>query len=1497
MSMRIGKPSNVVSATLASMVPMFFVGAAPASADFTRPSPACPGAIELIEGTSDNPKGLLSVFIPSGGTATCFSKPVFLSFPFSVITGDGSNITFTNILDDFAVNLTGDGHRVINNAEQFGVEITGNGGHVINNGGADVRIEGSGAEITNKADLSGLIEGNDTTVINEVGAVISNGFEITGDRTNVFNDGSIVDSGTTIGVLLMGDDATITNRGSGTITADDEALAAVIVGARGKITNEGTISGKGLEAVAAGIEGDGTEEKRAEIINDGMLDVEGTESSAAFIEGDHGFIQNNSMINAMGEETAGMFIEGDHGEIENSGMLTVEGNLAAGAAIEGDDAKLTNNADIDIDGDVAVGMGALGARATVTNTGKIESDGENAFGMGVFGLETMLENKENAEINTNGGGSHGIFLGLENAEELAAGAAIPPGVAQKAQGEITNDGSITTFGVATVPGPGEDEPAGADGIHVFADNTVINNNDTGAITTLGRNSSAIKGIGDDIIVNQAGETETRNANSDAISIEGDRAKVINTKKITTMADKSAGVFVEGADATILNGDDGEINDAVTIETAGEMAHGIALGRQSTEGEKPRSSGDVKNFGKITTSGDEADGIHSFANNGVIENHNEIKTTGDRASGVNQFGDDVSITNLDEIMTEGDMAPGIRARGQNLTITNGAEEDEVGDMAMITTKGEGSHGILVAPESGSETNPQFAVPSQADITNLTTIETEGEKSHGVLAFIDDSTIENKGDIKVTGKDSRGVSTFGDMVVIKNEGTIEAGTLEIAQAEIAAPDVGDPPTGRVGIDFNKETSVENTADGQIMAFGENSAGVRGRDANDSSLKNDGTIIAFGKNARGVDIEGDAVSVQNVEFNQQNDAFVEALITVEGENAIGVRTSGAGAFVSNRVTETEAGVETVGVEVFGDNAIGVDATATDSGAFLIENVGKMVVDGANAVGMALRNATGGALGFSAASGQSECGGSAKGAGLVNCGDLTVRGDNAVGLLAEGLNDSTIDNIGKIDVGKTDLTGVGATAINLDNGANGAGANNNFILNVGEARARGANATGVLIKGDNNILVQGNDAVVIPINVNTFTVISNFVERAVDDVLEPDIPLGVINAIGENAVGVNVAGANNFVGISLGLSDVDPPQVGSIIATGAGSVGVQLSGEKNTLSNFGLVSGERFSVLGGAGKDIIIAAGAFDGAIDLGEGEDEFNLLGGTQGEPFAGSSLDKFNGIIDGGDGADVFRVVDGGFFGATSDSGVPADVLGFGEGVVDSDKIVNFEFFDVEIENSVQLINTLDVFQTTIFAGELNLDDATINAQEILISTFGVLSGNGRVSVVPDVDNPDGLVGDIRLLDGGKITPGNSPGLLTLEGDFTFGGILEIEIAGLEEGLFDRLIVDGDMFVAGGLIEFVFLDNFLPEAGDSFEFLTVTGEISGLETLEFAFVNVLSGFEFDLMFSELANGGIRFDLMTIMAGGVPDSEIPIPATWLLFASGLGFFSFARGRKKQR
>jgi len=102
--------------------------------------------------------------------------------------------------------------------------------------------------------------------------------------------------------------------------------------------------------------------------------------------------------------------------------------------------------------------------------------------------------------------------------------------------------------------------------------------------------------------------------------------------------------------------------------------------------------------------------------------------------------------------------------------------------------------------------------------------------------------------------------------------------------------------------------------------------------------------------------------------------------------------------------------------------------------------------------------------------------------------------------------------------------------------------------------------------------------------------------------------------------------------------------------------------------------------------------------------------------------------------------------------------------------------------------------------------------------GVCGGNGTIS--GNFNNS-----------GGTVSPGNSPGALEVDGDYSQGaeGTLLIEIAGTESGVtHDLFQVTGTAELAGTL-EVALLDGFQPTAGDTFDILNVVTFVGGFDDL--------------------------------------------------------------------
>ncbi|GMV25823.1 MAG: hypothetical protein AMXMBFR58_18540 [Phycisphaerae bacterium] len=122
----------------------------------------------------------------------------------------------------------------------------------------------------------------------------------------------------------------------------------------------------------------------------------------------------------------------------------------------------------------------------------------------------------------------------------------------------------------------------------------------------------------------------------------------------------------------------------------------------------------------------------------------------------------------------------------------------------------------------------------------------------------------------------------------------------------------------------------------------------------------------------------------------------------------------------------------------------------------------------------------------------------------------------------------------------------------------------------------------------------------------------------------------------------------------------------------------------------------------------------------------------------------------------------------------------------------------------------------------------------VQTGGTAIANGEIEV--DSNNyllqggslgGGGLVDSNVINSGGSVSPGNSPGTLTIEGNYTqqTGGELFIEVGGKNAGEFDKLIVTGTTSLAGS-IRLANLNGYVADPGDQVTVVTSTGALNGV-----------------------------------------------------------------------
>ncbi len=157
-----------------------------------------------------------------------------------------------------------------------------------------------------------------------------------------------------------------------------------------------------------------------------------------------------------------------------------------------------------------------------------------------------------------------------------------------------------------------------------------------------------------------------------------------------------------------------------------------------------------------------------------------------------------------------------------------------------------------------------------------------------------------------------------------------------------------------------------------------------------------------------------------------------------------------------------------------------------------------------------------------------------------------------------------------------------------------------------------------------------------------------------------------------------------------------------------------------------------------------------------------------------------------------------------------------------------------------------------------------AGHLYVGEGGILAGTG--TVLGRVVNAGGIV-----------SPGHSPGIIHFsEFEQDSAGVLHMEIFGLTPGTeYDQLIVSGDLFL-GGTLHLVF-ENFLPQAGQTFDLFTFGGDVFGAFE-QVTFTGLAPDWEFEITES---NGVVRITSLNDASSAVPE---PTSAALLLMGAGL-------------
>lgn len=155
-------------------------------------------------------------------------------------------------------------------------------------------------------------------------------------------------------------------------------------------------------------------------------------------------------------------------------------------------------------------------------------------------------------------------------------------------------------------------------------------------------------------------------------------------------------------------------------------------------------------------------------------------------------------------------------------------------------------------------------------------------------------------------------------------------------------------------------------------------------------------------------------------------------------------------------------------------------------------------------------------------------------------------------------------------------------------------------------------------------------------------------------------------------------------------------------------------------------------------------------------------------------------------------------------------------------------------------------------------ATVTAENLFVNEHGILQGDG------------GLIDANVELAGGTISPGDSPGTLSIIGDLNlYNGLLELEIG-------DRLDVTGDVFLGSGL-DMLLIFGVNPAFGETISlssYFNVTGNMFGT-------FNPFTNLSFEGLGSNAYFNVMGFEGEQLVVGSPDPVDVPEPSAFSLLA----------------
>jgi autotransporter-associated beta strand protein len=252
-----------------------------------------------------------------------------------------------------------------------------------------------------------------------------------------------------------------------------------------------------------------------------------------------------------------------------------------------------------------------------------------------------------------------------------------------------------------------------------------------------------------------------------------------------------------------------------------------------------------------------------------------------------------------------------------------------------------------------------------------------------------------------------------------------------------------------------------------------------------------------------------------------------------------------------------------------------------------------------------------------------------------------------------------------------------------------------------------------------------------------------------------------------------------------------GSPTITNSGTIsglnGISLTGGGSLTNRVGgtITGSSGVAILGSGGSTTVSNAGTINGSVSLGSSSNTVQLFSGS-----------RINGALNLGTNSGTTLILDGAGNQTYSQAVTGATI---NAGSLTKQGAGNW-LIDVTMNAPVS---------TNVLAGVLTVN-GSLNSSVVTVETGGMLKGIGVVNG--------------NLLNGGSVSPGNSPGTLTVNGNFTQGssGVYNVEIVSPQS--YSRLLVTGRANLDGTL-QLTLASGFRPSPGQQFVVLSAGQGISG------------------------------------------------------------------------